>query len=106
MDWQIFQLAFACYFQEQMLQLKIMMIIQICGCTAGIIIFERESLYKWQMIMENRLEMSGILFLRESLIRRESDDGTDRSKEKPPYHPMLSGKGRSVSDAAPRFQEE
>lgn len=56
MDWQIFQLAFACYFQEQMLQLKIMMIIQICGCTAGIIIFEREALYKWQMIMENRLE--------------------------------------------------
>ena len=37
-------------------KLKIMMIIQICGCTAGIIIFERESLYKWQMIMENRLK--------------------------------------------------
>ena len=50
--------------------------------------------------------MSGILFLRESLIRRESDDGTDRSKEKPPYHLMLSGKGRAVSDAAPHFQEE
>ena len=52
MDWQIFQLAFACYFQEQMLQLKIMMIIQMCDCTAGIIIFEREALYKWQMVRQ------------------------------------------------------
>ena len=36
--------------------------------------------------------MSGILFLRESLILRESDDGTDRSKEKPPL-PYATWKG-------------